>query len=603
MNAVNFSRIKRNLSVARFVLSASYRASPLLVVLILFSAIVEGLAPAVLVIEVEALMRQVAANANLAKVILHLVGSLTMAFIPIVLRPWREAWRGNLSDQVIKQTDGQIMRVATAIEYERFDDPSFYDTVRFTKDNYHLPEVAIWAVIELVRLTITAASVLAVLARVHLIALAIPLFMIPHAIAEYKMQTKMSNARWTSSSIARRADYFFNLLLDPKQALEIKHFGAGGFFLKRYRRETAKLVSTLRAARSSIAAKTVLAAVFHGLGIVAIMLALIVYAQQAAIDGVKLGVYLVSVIRLQQALWLFITIFGTWVNITHGYEKIMEFLKTDTYESGEQPSEISLDQPEYAVVFEHVYFRYPGSQEWALKDVSFRIKANECIALVGRNGSGKTTIVKLILGLYKPTKGRILYKRWERDPNSNARWQKTGVVFQDFCRFLLTLGENIEVGNAALADEVRRERAAIAAEKAGLAELIQKLPGGLDTQMGKVFGGVEVSTGQWQRIALARALMKDAYMMLFDEPTSALDPLIEAQVYELFRELSFGKTTVLVSHRLNSVMMADRILVIDDGVLVEQGTHDELLRKGGIYSRLYTAQSQSYLAGLSGGSL
>ena len=244
--------------------------------------------------------------------------------------------------------------------------------------------------------------------------------------------------------------------------------------------------------------------------------------------------------------------------------------------------------------FEGVGFRYPDSEHWAVRNLDFALEPKEVLALVGENGAGKTTLVKLLARLYDPDEGRILLdgadlKAYDlRELRSNI-----SVIFQDFVRYHLTAGENIAVGRIEARDDQRR---IVAAAKRSLAhEVIERLPKGYDQMIGKRFSsGVELSGGEWQKVAIARAYMRDAQVLILDEPTAALDARSEFEVFKRFKELSAGKTAVLISHRFSSVRMADRILVLNQGQIEAMGTHQELLRQDGRYAELFELQAAGY---------
>ncbi len=248
------------------------------------------------------------------------------------------------------------------------------------------------------------------------------------------------------------------------------------------------------------------------------------------------------------------------------------------------------------ITFEHVAFTYPGRLEPVLADISFHLDPDECLALVGHNGAGKTTIVKLLLRLYDPTEGRILLDGVDlRDYDLNDLRREIGVVFQDFVRYELTAGENIGAGCIeALHDSARL---LTAAARAGAEPLLQALPQGLATPLGRQFGGRELSGGEWQKLALARAFMRDAQLLVLDEPTAALDVVTEHDLYTRFHELTRGNMTLLISHRFSTVRMADRILYLADGTIREEGSHAELLARDGEYARLYRLQAELYRDG------
>ena len=245
-------------------------------------------------------------------------------------------------------------------------------------------------------------------------------------------------------------------------------------------------------------------------------------------------------------------------------------------------------------VFEDVGFQYPGAERWAVRHLSFTLKAGEVLALVGENGAGKTTLVKLLARLYDPDEGRILLDGVDlRDYDLEVLRSNIGVIFQDFVRYHLTAAENIAVGRI----EAREDRARImkAAERSLADEVIEKLPKGYDQVIGKRFkSGIDLSGGEWQKVAIARAYMRDAQLLILDEPTAALDARAEFEVFQRFKELSDDKTAVLISHRFSSVRMADRILVLNEGQVEAIGTHAQLLSQHGRYAELFELQAAGY---------
>ena len=250
---------------------------------------------------------------------------------------------------------------------------------------------------------------------------------------------------------------------------------------------------------------------------------------------------------------------------------------------------------ETGIRFEDVGFHYPGKDSWALRHVDLTIEPGDSLALVGENGAGKTTFVKLLAGLYQPSEGRIVLdgrdlSTWDPEPLR----RRFGVLFQDFNKYQLKLRENIGLGSVAhLTDETRIERAA---ERGGASELLQTLPGGLDAALGHWFEkGSELSGGQWQKVALARAFMREeADILVLDEPTAALDAESEHAVFQRFRELAKGRTTIVISHRFPTVRMAKSIIVLEQGQIVEHGSHEFLLEKDGKYARMFKLQAQGY---------
>jgi len=246
------------------------------------------------------------------------------------------------------------------------------------------------------------------------------------------------------------------------------------------------------------------------------------------------------------------------------------------------------------IEFRGVGFRYPESEDWALRGIDLYIRPGEKIALVGHNGAGKTTVIKLLSRLYDPTEGDILIDGVnirELDPLDLR--QKIGVIFQDFVRYHLPVSENIGFGQIEAAH--RMDKIVESARKSGAHAIIENLPEGYQTMLGRWFhGGHELSIGQWQRIALARAFMRDAEILVLDEPTASLDAQTEYEIFRHFQELTEGKMAILISHRFSTVRMADRIVVIRGGRIAESGSHQELLRQEGIYAELFGMQAEGY---------
>lgn len=246
------------------------------------------------------------------------------------------------------------------------------------------------------------------------------------------------------------------------------------------------------------------------------------------------------------------------------------------------------------IEFRDVGFRYPDSDEWALRGVNLVIRPGEKIALVGHNGAGKTTLIKLLSRLYDPTEGSIIIDGIDiRDLDPGELQQRIGVIFQDFVRYHLPVRENIGFGQIdALGDA---ERIAAAARKSGAQAVVEELPEGYETMLGRWFhDGHELSLGQWQKIALARAFMRDAEILVLDEPTASVDARTEYEIFQNFKTLTEGKMAILISHRFSTVRMADRIAVIQEGRIAELGTHDELLRREGTYAELFSMQAEGY---------
>jgi ATP-binding cassette subfamily B protein len=246
------------------------------------------------------------------------------------------------------------------------------------------------------------------------------------------------------------------------------------------------------------------------------------------------------------------------------------------------------------IAVDNISFTYPSSMQPALTNVSLHVDAGEVVALVGENGSGKSTLAKLLAGLYRPSHGRISWDGVDISDMDQVKFShQVAVIFQDFLRYHLSASDNIGLGRFEAASD--REQIVEAADQAGAHEMVNKLPAGYETLLGPEFlGGVDLSTGQWQRMALARAFFRNAPFVILDEPTSSLDAKAEHELFERIRSLLVGRTVLLISHRFSSVRTADRIYVLHEGAVVEDGTHHELVAAGGRYSEMFSLQAEAY---------
>ena len=399
---------------------------------------------------------------------------------------------------------------------------------------------------------------------------------------------------WMRTPERRRIDYLRYLGASVESAKEVKLFGLNGYIADLYAGLADKVVADNR---SLAIRRAGWGGAFAALGTLAYYVAYAVIVWCTVAGGFSIGdlAFLAGAFQRLRGL-----IEGLLLGFTQiaGQAQYLEdlfsfFAITPSIRSPDHPMPMPATIRK-GLTFEEVGFRYPGSETWAVRHLSFTLSAGETLALVGENGAGKTTIVKLMTRLYDPTEGRILLDGLPLPAyDLDALRARIGAIFQDFVRFDLTAGENVAVGRIeARADSERIGRAAVR----GLADaVIARLPAGYDQPLGKRFdGGIDLSGGQWQKIALSRAYMRDAEILILDEPTAALDARAEYDVFRRFRDLSAGRAAVLISHRFSTVRMADRILVLEDGKVLEAGTHDALRARGGRYAELFELQAAGY---------
>ncbi|WP_375462567.1 ABC transporter ATP-binding protein [uncultured Methylobacterium sp.] len=418
--------------------------------------------------------------------------------------------------------------------------------------------------------------------------------LVPAFLNEWHFTRAGYRLAWMRTPERRRIDYLRYLGASVESAKEVKLFGLNGYIADLYAGLADRLVSDNRALAVRRAAW---GGAFAALGTLAYYAAYAVIVWRTVAGGFSIGdlAFLAGAFQRLRGLIEGLLLGLTQISGQAQYlEDLFSFFEiTPSIRSPEAPAPLPRPIRE-GLVFEDVGFRYPGAGAWALRALSFTLGPGETIALVGENGAGKTTIVKLMTRLYDPTEGRILLDglplpAYDLD-DLRAR---IGAIFQDFVRFDLTAGENVAVGRiAARDDRARIGRAAVR----GLADaVIARLPERYDQPLGKRFeGGVDLSGGEWQKIALSRAYMRDAEILILDEPTAALDARSEYDVFRRFRDLSAGRAAVLISHRFSTVRMADRILVLEDGRVLEAGTHAELLARGGRYAELFELQAAGY---------
>lgn len=502
---------------------------------------------------------------------------------------------GLLSELFTNSTSVRLMEHAASLDLEDFEDPELQDKLdrarRQTMGRSNLMGLLFGQVQDAI--TVASLAVGLLVYAPWLIAL-LALALVPAFIGEshFNAAGYSLNFQWTPER--RQLDYLRQVGASVETAKEVKIFNLHRFLIDRYKVLAARFFDANRAlARRRAAWGTLLAA----LGTLGYYAAYAYIAWRTVRGDFSIGdlTFLAgSFLRLRQLLEGLLTGFSQVASQALYLDDLYSFFRIAP-EIHSRPGAVSVPRPISAgFVFENVGFRYPDAERWAVRHLDFHLRAGEVIALVGENGAGKTTLVKLLARLYDPDEGRILLDgRDLREYDLDDLRANMGVIFQDFVRYNLTAGENIGVGQVdALGDQARIRDAAL---RGNADAVIAALPGGYDQLIGRRFKlGVDLSGGQWQKIAIARAYMRQAQVMILDEPTAALDARAEYEVFQRFRELSEQRTAVLISHRFSSVRMADRILVLADGRVEASGSHAELMTQGGRYAELFELQAAGY---------
>lgn len=488
-----------------------------------------------------------------------------------------------------------ILEKALTLQLSHFEDSEFYDKLtRARREASTRPLSLVTRTFGLVQNGISLVTYGALLMQFSPgIVLVLTLGGLPEFIAEARFSgDKFRLFRWRSPE-SRMQLYLETVLAREDHAKEVKLFRLGPKLLQRYRAIFAVLFEedrklTIRRDLWGFILGLIGTAAFYGAyGWIALS------AIKGAISLGQMTMYLLLFKQGQSAVTAGLS------SISGMYEDNLYL--SNLYEYLEQEVPVTEGQkvtgpvPGDGVRFESVWFTYPGSQQAALCDVSLHLQPGQSLALVGENGSGKTTLIKLLTRLYSPDKGRILLDGLDlRHWDAEALRDRVGVIFQDFGRYQFLVGENIGFGDVEHFED--RDHWRLAADKGMAASFIEELPSGYDTQLGKWFkGGRELSGGQWQKIALSRAFMRTgADILVLDEPTATMDARAESLLYEHFRDLCSGKMTILISHRFSTVRMADQIVVIREGRVVEQGGHQALMTLGGQYAQLFNLQAKGY---------
>jgi len=500
-----------------------------------------------------------------------------------------------LGDLYANHSSIELMHKAATLDLTMFEDSEFYDKLerarRQTTGRVVLMSMVLSQLQDLITIAFLGAGLVVFEPRLILL---LVVAVIPSFLSEaYFSRSSYSLVRsWTPQR--RLLDYLRYIGASVETAKEIKIFGLDKFLTGRFDEVATEYYQANKALAVRRTLWGTVLQVFSVLAYYGAYVLIILRTVAGALTVGDLTFLSGSFNRLQNQLQ---NLLSTFTRITESALYLQDYFDFLAIEPTISDKADAVDPPARildGIRFENVGFRYPGTDVWAVRHVSFHLRAGEKLALVGENGAGKTTLVKLLARMYDPSEGAILLDGTDIRSFRIAGYRKLiGVIFQDYVRFSFTAGDNIAVGQVDQGED--RGRIVGSAEKSLADPVIRKLPGQYDQMLGKRFAeGVDLSGGEWQKVALARAYMRDAQIVILDEPTAALDARAEYEVFKRFAELTLGKTSVIISHRFSTVRMADRILVLKDGRMLELGTHEELLAHKGLYAELFELQATGY---------
>jgi len=500
-----------------------------------------------------------------------------------------------LANRYTQYVSVRVMEQASRLDLTTYENPVFYDRLERARVQATDRLVMIQQMGRLVQQVITTLTFTAALAWASpWLVLLLALGVLPSFLGETHFAFLGYAKNFRQTPAKRQMDYLRQVAGSREGAKEVKLFGLHKFFTNKFEVLARQIyIEDVALSRS----KLIVGGLLGVIGTLGYYGAYVYVIWRTLGGGYDIGKFSFLTASIQQASSNLQQVFSTASGIADQAlfltDLIAFFEMEPTVDSN--PNGKKMPVPiRRGFEFRNVSFTYPGSNRTVLHNFNFTLSPGERIALIGENGQGKTTVVKLITRLYDPTEGQILLDGVDlRDYSLEDLHRHIGVIFQDFMRFEMTARENIAVGRV---DQPHSESdLEDAAHKSLADEVVRKLSGGYDQILGRRFeGGVELSGGEWQKIALARAYLRDAQLLILDEPTAALDARSELEVFERFAELTLGKMALLISHRFSTVRMADRIVVLSGGRLIEEGNHEQLMRAGGLYAEMFEMQAASY---------
>lgn len=575
------------------------RETTILVVIRLFQAFVPGIQLVLTKHLVDSVSDVFALQHNVSQALLYLGMQSLLLLIVQSVQLLEQYNNSKMQFKIGFTVDEQVAAKAANISLRYFDTGSFYDTLQRASSGQSQRMIELLnGPMQIVQNTITMITIIGVLLNFsYVTAILVVLMSIPPFFINHHIGNMRRNLLMVLIPISRRIAYFLNLLRGRETAKEVRVFQLQHFLLGKWKEQFNKQM----AFQLSFERKRIWLQSLYDIPNVVVMtvnLGLLIWLGSK--NGFSIGDY----VAISQA---YLTVQGVAAAVSLSVAGIVEnvkllsdllaFLNIKVEEETTQTDTPAIHFPslnQHGIVVKDLSFAYDTDKKLRLKNVSFQIKPGQRVAIVGDNGAGKSTLIKCLLGLYRNYDGHIFYENTDlKHMNAKLVFQHVGAVFQDYSKYDFSIKENIGIGDIERLTDDEGIRAA--AEKSGAHEFIQKLEHQYETEVGNTFGGaVDLSGGQWQRVAISRSFFSKADLLVFDEPAASLDPFAELSLYQSLAKLSEGKITIMISHRLSSCVDADLILVMRNGEVVEQGTHDELMDVGGYYSSMFLSQLSGY---------
>jgi len=545
-------------------------------------------------VSIDAITTATAHTVNLLPILLLVAATYGLNIINSILSETSEYLFNIAKEDTNFCLQRSILRKSISIPYYYYEDSRLYDEL--TMVSQALTRSGAEVIRSAFTLISNVVSLITVVVMLSIVHWSLPLLLIgstfPGIIILLVAKKKRYRLAVNTTHQGREMDYTFRLMLSRQAAKEIRIFQLGELLIERWAHLFANVRNKLLKQYAKEGWGRITGVLILQFSALTVAIILVMHINK---NLLTLGDYvaLMSAVTIVQ---------GTMGSIGASLGQVLEmslfinhlYRYLSLPEASKSTGDLEFPKNYQQLSVKGLHFTYPNTEHKVLTDISFTVKRGETIAVVGENGAGKTTLMNCLLGLYSPSQGDIFVdKEPLKNFNIDSYLTNVSAVFQQFVHYNFTVHDNVSFG--AMHKQLNQDETLDALSAVGLIGMVQRLPEGIETRLGSEFkGGVELSGGQWQRIAIARAAVRDAEILILDEPTSALDPLAELEIFKTFQKLSAGRTSFMVSHRLGPARLADRILVLKNGVLVEQGNHDELIQLGGEYKTMFQAQAEWY---------